>query len=225
MDNDFICKSLQGALRHARHAFIKDGKIFINDIVILHDASLYSDISLTVGGMPIDMSNNPVWHAHACNIIRRVNKIESRRNRIRSAIQSFSDKVTHNCRVDGLSDQEIMARIAIDNLAHALRRPMNTTITFNPDTISTLRTTSNRVVITRVGYMHKICLGNIAFCHIPAEPDARCFVLEIGDMVINISKKINQSLYTSAEILFFDVYSKHILSNMLRMAHRRQKSL
>ena len=73
--------------------------------------------------------------------------------------------------------------------------------------------------------MHKICLGNIAFCHIPAEPDARCFVLEIGDMVINISKKINQSLYTDAEILFFDVYSKHILPNMLRMAHRRQKSL
>ena len=114
MNGADVQKSLRRGMRDARNAVIKDGKIFINDIVIMPDNPFYTNVSLTVSGARINLSDNPLLSVGTYRLMHRVYKIANRRNRIRAAIQQFSDKITHNKYLDCLSDDDKERRYILE---------------------------------------------------------------------------------------------------------------
>lgn len=224
MNGADVQKSLRRGMRDARNAVIKDGKIFINDIVIMPDNPFYTNVSLTVSGARINLSDDPLLSVGTYRLMHRVYKIANRRNRIRAAIQQFSDKITHNKYLDCLSDDDICSWFALERIRRGLHNPFNIVIIKDNRAADKRRCQSDGIVITRVGYMFKIYCGNVALCHIPADEKERRYILEIGEKVICINDKSVPRLYARAEDLFFGIYSQHILPHISRLQCNKQRT-
>lgn len=180
---------LNRGLRNAGNAIIKDGKIFIDDIMILHDAA-YKDISLTVCNQNIDMATDANIKNGVFKILNKVENINNRRVAVRSFIQKISDKITKNNEMRNASDDEIWAWFALEK--------MNKNIL--------------QVRYEKVGRMHNFSYGDIRLSHLPAEEAKRVYFVSLTDAagckLIDIKPTTNKSLFARADTTFFNMFSK-----------------
>ena len=194
---------LKSGGRNINNAIIKDGQVFINDITLA--PALRSDnVVFTYRGTPINLSLDTENRRRAVNILYRAYSINGRRNRIREFFQNLSDKLTANYKLDQMSDLEIRAWFALDKIIH----------------------NTDKIRITRVGYMYKIHLGDVIFSHIPAEDKDRTFIMMFnGHDILGISHKtVNQHLYNRASDVFFRIYSEIIAPTLRGSTQKNQAS-
>ena len=200
----FSNRQVDYILHTARHnvhdAIIKDGNIFIGDVVVMSDIK-YQNLSVTYRGMPVDLSDDVKRYNRAMEIVQRAYNISYKRRRTRDFLQRLSDKFTRNYKLDTMTDLEIAAWFALDKIDRNMRK----------------------LKISRVGYMYNIRLGNTVLSHIPAsEPDRIFLIIFNGNDIVNISSKhSNPYLYRRATEVFFTVYA-NVIQPAMKREHAQQ---
>lgn len=179
---------LNKASRNTKHAIMRDGRVFINDITLASGLE-YSSVKMLFRGYPIDLTGSEKNAKKASKIFYQASSINNRRENIRNIFQRISDKLTRNYKLETLSDREIDAWFALDKLCKE----------------------SKRVKINRVGYMYKIRLGNIELSHLPSEKCSGMFFVTIEDRTAYIEKdKSNGHLYDRAKNTFYKIYDGYM---------------
>lgn len=138
-----IYKSLKYGKRNAGRAIVKDGIIFINDIIIMPQNDNY-DVSLTVCGIQVDLSQDKQALAQTHDVIRRVHRIQSNRQRVRDFIQYVSDKITRNNHLEDMSTDDIMAWFTLKDMRRRLNCLSGVIMVDDPDTAEN---TAQKVIV------------------------------------------------------------------------------
>ncbi len=244
-----ILSILKSAERNITKSVIKDGKLFINEIVI---RMLASGTTLCINDHIIDMSINPEIRRRVSRIMEKAIRLDLYKQEVRNFFQRVSNYITVNKGLDKMSDGEIAAWFALDKLTQNKRyvyiEPAKTedngnTLRFSDTKLYNISADSAHGVVMDMvqkktptsinnaefktladSTLYRIGFGNVFLYQLAPIGERGDFIMTIGPKIISITPKSNRHLYNRAYSTFMNVLADGLRVPLLRALSSRDKS-